>query len=356
MTEWSESAPPATKTASGRDLVTSVAEGPREIVASGTPRLDQVLAHAARYATESSSNGPGAMMLTVVAICVMTVTTIAGMPLLGVGLIAAVLLVSAGGFLSVGWREARAQPRRIAEERRRAGNDARLRASGRFEAMVPEGHPEWLTTFRSIHQIINDDAAIPIAEDMAFRLRDLCTAFEKAIADAGRSDTGIIRARATEATIAIVKSARAQYDDIDNAIRRRDEARAPQVTRNFAQTARAIAGVASAPAALPPPSASAALQRLIGLAEDALHVDPDLTDTNGARIDTLIREHLPRLLETHADAARSSASDLAAVDAQLAIGVEKVRASVERALSADAQARFDRLRTEVAFLTMRGEG
>ena len=348
--------PTPTKTASGRSLVVEVPIRRVVDVHAGHPGLDQVIQHAIGYMTERSSMGPNTVLaIAVIAFSVCT-AVITGMPVLG----AAMLVGSAAALLALlllaSWIRARNEPVRAAEERRIAGNDARSRAPGRFEAMVPDTHPDWLPLFRAIHAMIKDEAAFDIADDMAFRLRDLHAAFDQAVADAGRSDITVIKAKAIEATVAIVETARKRHQDVEAAIRRADDARAPKVMRDFEEVARSISGLESTPTALPPPSASAALQRLIGLAEDALHVDPDLTDTNGARIDTLIREHLPRLLETHADAARSSASDLAAVDAQLAIGVEKVRASVERALSADAQARFDRLRTEVAFLTMRGEG
>lgn len=96
------------------------------------------------------------------------------------------------------------------------------------------------------------------------------------------------------------------------------------------------------------------VDRLIAKAEEALAIDPDLVDANGARIDAAIREHLPRLLRRHAETAKHvRIEDLARTDALLDDGVEMIRTSVEEGLDGLRDERADALRTEIAFLRLR---
>lgn len=234
---------------------------------------------------------------------------------------------------------------------------ARDKASTWLDEMITDKDPRWLETFRGINAIMKDEAATAIGDDLAIRMRDLHAAWTQARADNGRADATSINLAARDAAVALALAAIEAHAELDARITAGDSVHAPDVARRFAQTARAVAGIPSLPGALPPPSASASLQRLIGLAENALEVDPDLVDDTGARLDDLVRRHLPRLLERHASAARAQGPvDLAGVDAELAAGVEQVRASVEEALERDARNRFDALRTDVAFLRARRGG
>jgi hypothetical protein len=99
---------------------------------------------------------------------------------------------------------------------------------------------------------------------------------------------------------------------------------------------------------------SARIARIIETAEMALSAHPDLTDGNGARIDALVRVHVPRLLERHAIAAGTASSrETAAVDAALDEAVEGVRASVEEGLSRLHDEAMSALATELRFLSLR---
>lgn len=269
-------------------------------------------------------------------------------------LVIAVVLCIIGGTVAVGWHMARTVPGERIAAWQRDIQEARRKARTAYSDMVDSRDPDWLKEFLGIGVILDDEAATDVGDDLSLRLRDLADAHAHALQAAGRANVERINRDAMEAAKALVQAAMAAHAQIDDRIRTVDETRVPDITRSFAQTARSIAGLKSIPTALPPPSASAALQRLIGLAEDALAVDPDLVDGQGARVDALVRQHLPRLLERHAEAARSATGgDLSRIDARLAEGVEQVRESIEEALHADASRRFDLLETEVRFLRMR---
>ena len=259
-------------------------------------------------------------------------------------------LILAGGTLSVAWGKAVDAPRERSEEDKLRIMRARERACHAVTRMVGERHPAWTDAFTATMRIMEDAAAKRVGDDLALRLTDLNAAYEQAIAEAGLSDTTAIQDEGRNAVLAMIDGASAAREETRRAIKAIDDERGPDVARRFAQTARAVAGVPALPGALPPPSAGAALQMLIGVSEKALAVDPDLVDGAGARIDDLVRVHLPRLLEVHAAAARAAMpADLAAIDAALSDGVEQVRASIEEAMAADARRRFDLLRTCVLY-------
>lgn len=99
---------------------------------------------------------------------------------------------------------------------------------------------------------------------------------------------------------------------------------------------------------------NARIERIMANAEKALAIDPDLTDDTGARIDDLVRKHVPRLLAVHAEASRARpVEDLGSIDDALDEGVEMVRASVEEALGRLQDASGDALQTEIGFLRLR---
>jgi hypothetical protein len=94
--------------------------------------------------------------------------------------------------------------------------------------------------------------------------------------------------------------------------------------------------------------------RIVANAERALKLDPDLVDDTGARIDDLVRRHVPRLLQRHADATMmADVSALEVIDRDLDEGVEHVRVSVEEALSRLQGDHRQALQTEIGFLRLR---
>jgi hypothetical protein len=99
---------------------------------------------------------------------------------------------------------------------------------------------------------------------------------------------------------------------------------------------------------------NARIARIVANAEAALSIDPDLVDDAGARIDDLIRKHVPRLLDRHAEASvQAPVAELQGVDAILEDGVELIRRSVEEALGRMQDERRQALQTEIGFLRLR---
>lgn len=165
----------------------------------------------------------------------------------------------------------------------------------------------------------------------------------------------------SEAIVEIMRSARAEYDAIiaertDENDRARIEAR----NRLKAALPSAVAlgrGERRAGPRVRVDTGDASINRIVANAEAALEIDPDLTDAAGARIDSLLSEHLPRLLDRHADlSAHSRIQDLGKADAELATGLDLVAASIGEGLDGMNDERADALRTEVAFLRARRAG
>lgn len=116
----------------------------------------------------------------------------------------------------------------------------------------------------------------------------------------------------------------------------------------------AIASGQSLDAAATSYAPTARIGRIISTAERMLKDHPGLVDAQGARVDALIRVHVPRLLERHRIAAASaSAKDLEAVDAQLDTAIEQVRESVQEAADMVHGEAMKGLATELRFLELR---
>jgi hypothetical protein len=123
---------------------------------------------------------------------------------------------------------------------------------------------------------------------------------------------------------------------------------------DLSRACRAIATGRSPDAPIAVHAPTARIGRIISTAERMLSHRPDLTDAGGARIDALVRIHVPRLLERHRIAAETASPDcLDAVDAQLDVGVERIRASVQEAADAIHDDAMQALATELRFLELR---
>jgi hypothetical protein len=165
----------------------------------------------------------------------------------------------------------------------------------------------------------------------------------------------------SDAIVEIMRSARSEYDAIiaertDSDDRARIEAR--KRLRAALPGAVAIArGQRMTGPRARIDTGDASINRIVANAEAALEIDPDLTDAAGARIDSLLTEHLPRLLERHADlSAHARIQDLGAADAELAEGLGLVADSIGEGVDGMNDERADALKTEVSFLRARRAG
>lgn len=99
---------------------------------------------------------------------------------------------------------------------------------------------------------------------------------------------------------------------------------------------------------------TARLSRILTLASRALADHPDMTDAGGARIDQLVRVHVPRLIALRAEALETARSqDIEAVDRGFDAAFDSVVASIEEAVGSIHDQTMDRLATEMRFLTAR---
>lgn len=124
--------------------------------------------------------------------------------------------------------------------------------------------------------------------------------------------------------------------------------------RKRASFANALGIAHELPMHLPAPRGNAQATRVLQLCREAVAAEPELADGKGTPIAPLVNQHLPRLMQKHAEAARTAPADqLAAIDAELMEGIERVRLAVDEALQVSANARRDALRTELRFLEQR---
>lgn len=108
------------------------------------------------------------------------------------------------------------------------------------------------------------------------------------------------------------------------------------------------------PVHLPMPRGNAQAARVLRLCREAVAAEPELVDAKGTPIAPLVNRHLPELMRRHAEASQSAPADqLAAVDAELMDGIERVRRAVDEALFVSANIKRDALREQLAFLEMR---
>lgn len=311
----------------------------------------------------SLTGGPLGVIGIISAGCV--ATTVALAPLIAaetVGGAAAALLAI------IAYPSLRGARREIVAERVDARNEVVTRARDALESNLENLlfpnilKPQILTKLdgwevrRETLALVRDADAAAECNDIAVRVMALKRYRDEALREIGPEggrDAEDINQHAAEAAEALYSELRRTVEVKRSQHRTHATETAPRVASDFARKVRRLVGDAAFTARTPP-STSASAARLIAVAEQALSHDPDLTDGTGARVDDLVRLHLPRLLRRHGEAAGAASSeDLAGIDADLAEGVEQARASIDEALAGDAERRFDALREEVAFLRSR---
>jgi hypothetical protein len=188
------------------------------------------------------------------------------------------------------------------------------------------------------------------------RIAEIARLHGEAASSVGINETPTVNAARDEAVLRVIRTAVADHqrirDELAQAARRREVLALGELEAALASID--TFGTSSVIAKGAAPLGNALVTRLAANAEAALAIDPNLVDSAGARIDALVREHLPRLLQRHADLAiHARIGDLAAADRDLEEGVELVRISIEEAIAGLVHERADALRSEVAFLRMR---
>ncbi len=102
-------------------------------------------------------------------------------------------------------------------------------------------------------------------------------------------------------------------------------------------------------------AASSRSSELLRIGHLAIGADPDLVDANGARMDTLIREHLPELLTRHRRASTTAVDEenRSRVEAEFNDGLDVVAAALDEAMTIRGSQSHEDLLTQVRFLKTR---
>lgn len=115
-----------------------------------------------------------------------------------------------------------------------------------------------------------------------------------------------------------------------------------------------IAGDGPARGVIDESSCEARAATLIGNAEDALSLRPDLVDRNGARIDDLVRVHLPRMVRIQEERLPGATPERrATLSMHFDHCMELARRSIEESFDIVQDERLNALMTEIRFLSMR---
>ena len=202
----------------------------------------------------------------------------------------------------------------------------------------------------SLDVVLDDDLVLKqgTSRPLLFRLDAVLIHLDAALREIGPHEPAI--KEATEvARQAFVEIMVRHKKDLE-----REHAEKDVLTRLRASCQTAVDGRIGDGRNVMPTAPTARIGRIVETAEKALAAHPNIVDAQGARVDDLIREHVPRLLQRHAEAARTAASqDVAEVDMALEQGVEDVRRSVEEALAQVRDKTMDALSTELRFLALR---
>lgn len=215
--------------------------------------------------------------------------------------------------------------------------------SGDFKSTDPEAHALLARTMTD-DLVVKGDTYRPLL----FRLDRVMLALGDTVSELGIHQTSIDRANAMARTavLEIIERHRQEMDaeqDSSDALERLEHALKDAVEEPV-----------DGRTPMMPTAPTARIARIVETAEKALASHPDLVDGQGARVDDLVRTHVPRLLRKHAEAARTaSTQDVGEVDTALDRGVDAVRASVEEAIAGLHDLAMDELVTELRFLTLR---
>lgn len=206
-----------------------------------------------------------------------------------------------------------------------------------------------------------DAASSDLRRRTVMRIASIQQAFQRSLGRLGTASKDEAMKLRNEAIRAVAKEAVREHEALLQDMRDRDArgaGSAIDLLRDEITGLLSIGSDAKSPIMIPHVGTGRAhVDRLISKAEEALAIDPDMTDRQGARVDAAIHEHLPRLLQRHADTAKQArVEDLAETDRMLDEGVELIRLSVEEGLEGLRHEKADALRTEIGFLRLRRAG
>jgi hypothetical protein len=227
-------------------------------------------------------------------------------------------------------------------------DDFQKKARKRVHAVINRSHPDARTDEDAFfaRALIEKPDEHPFGRELLVRLDGIAKRMLETKANVAHDEKMQTRANevAYQASMDLIRSIREQAENDDALI----------AVEDLARDCRAIVDGREIDAPTASYAPTARIARIISTAERMLADHPDLVDGQGARIDALIRVHVPRLLDRHrAAAASSSSKDLEAVDAQLDSAIEKIRESVQEAARTAHDEAMEALSIELGFLSLR---
>lgn len=189
--------------------------------------------------------------------------------------------------------------------------------------------------------------------------------FSSAVRQAGTGDTLPLMDVRDDALKAIAASAIAESECIRKVVEERDAGKARTALiglRSGVSDALSIGARSKSSGPVPYVSTGSALHNLlVDKATRALAIDPDLVDSNGARLDELLRVHMPRMLQKHAESSRraglkTGADAIQAIriaDSDLDDALTLIGRSIQEAVENLNDESGRELKQEVRFLNMR---
>lgn len=244
-----------------------------------------------------------------------------------------------------------------------------------FNALAKEARKAISLTDRELGDALDDlmqrnsDDTTDLRRVVSLRLAETQMQYASASRQAGTADKGPLLQVRDETLRAIAESAVTEHDGIRQIVAERDADKARTALiglRAGVSDALSIGAGPKRATRIPFVSTGSARHNLLVMsATKALAIDPDLVDAGGSRLDELLRVHMPRILETHAEASRraglktgdAAIQAIRDADARLDEALASIGTSIQEAVERLNHESAQALITEVRFLNLRrGEG
>lgn len=204
--------------------------------------------------------------------------------------------------------------------------------------------------------LVNKDPRYaPIRRLTLVRIAEASRLFDEALVHLGEAEKTEARAAYRDALLRIVDESTVETDVVTAHIEADSRFTAKQALEDLSFAMSGVGGVRSSALghALPDLRGDLVAMRIAATGEKLLAIDPDATDAGGNRLDTLIRDHLPRLIVRYGEMMDAPGADPKEARIMLDTGLDLVSRSVEEAAADLRGAKADALRTEIGFLSSR---
>lgn len=204
--------------------------------------------------------------------------------------------------------------------------------------------------------LVNKDSRYaPIRRLTLVRIAETTRLFNEALVHLGEGDKTEARNAYRDALVRIVDESTVETDIVTAHIEADSRFSARQALEDLSFAMNGAGGVRSKALghALPDLRGDMTAMRIAATGEKVLAIDPEATDAGGNRLDTLIRDHLPRLIVRYGEMMDAPGADPKEARTMLDTGLDLVSRSVEEAGANLRGVKADALRTEIGFLASR---